>query len=289
MRAAARQTLFERSKVIYNRRRRRLALGGRSAAEGAACPVGPAHCGRPPFEKLAMHDETPAHVARQEAIWEDFQNEGQDWFAGSRDRLRFLARQLRGRARVLNIGVGDGTLEELAQAGGARVFALDPSERAIVALRARLGLGDRAQVGYAQAMPFGDGAFDAVVASEVFEHLTPDVLRMALFEVHRVLAPGGMLLGTVPARERLADQTIVCPCCAAKFHRWGHQQSFTCESLREILSTSLRVESVREHYFAPWSVLNWKGKCACGLKALLSRVGIHGSEENIVFRAHKAD
>lgn len=236
-----------------------------------------------------MCDENPAHVARQEAIWEHFQNEGQDWFAGSRDRLRYLAGQLAGRARVLNIGVGDGTLEELAQAGGAHVFSLDPSERAIVALRARLGLGDRAQVGFAQAMPFGDGAFDAVVASEVFEHLTPDVLRRALFEVRRVLTPGGMLLGTVPAREQLADQTIVCPCCGEKFHRWGHQQSFTCESLREILSTSLRVESVREHYFAPWSVLNWKGRCACGLKALLSRVGIHGSDENIVFRAQKAD
>lgn len=223
----------------------------------------------------------------QDAIWDHFQNEGNASFAGARERLQFLARQLKPGSRVLNIGVGDGTLESEAQRLGLTVSALDPNQRAIAAIREQLKLADRAQVGYADAIPFADGAFDAVVASEVFEHLTEDVLRRSLEEIRRVLAPGGTLLGTVPARERLADQNIVCPGCALRFHRWGHQQSFTCESLRALLNTFLQVDSIYETYFVPSSTLNWKGRILCRLKALLCKLGVHGSDENIVFRATK--
>jgi SAM-dependent methyltransferase len=187
----------------------------------------------------------------------------------------------------LNIGVGDGSLESEAQRLGMIVSTLDPNQRAIAAIRERLKLADRAQVGYANAIPFANAAFDAVVASEVFEHLTEDVLRGSLAEIRRVLAPGGTLLGTVPARERLADQLIVCPGCALRFHRWGHQQSFTCESMRALLGVYLQVDSICEKYFAPIDTLNWKGRILCRLKAALCKLGIHGSDENIVFRAHK--
>lgn len=226
--------------------------------------------------------------SNQDAIWEHFQNEGADSFAGARERLRFLARQLRPGSRVLNIGVGGGTLEAEAQRLGMTISSLDPSERAIAAIRQRLQMADRAQVGYADAIPFADGSFDAVVASEVFEHLTPDVLHRALREIHRVLAPGGMLLGTVPAREPLAEQLVVCPGCALRFHRWGHQQAFTCASLRALLAEHWQVEALYEKYFVPSGILNWKGQILCRAKALLCMLGIHGRDENIVFRASKA-
>jgi SAM-dependent methyltransferase len=60
----------------------------------------------------------------------------------------------------------------------------------------RLGVG--ADI---QALPFRAGAFDAVKATEVLEHV-PDV-RRALVECRRVLRPGGHLVITVPFLERV--------------------------------------------------------------------------------------
>lgn len=51
------------------------------------------------------------------------------------------------------------------------------------------------------ALPFKDGAFDAVKATEILEHV-PEVER-ALVECRRVLRPGGHLVITVPFLERL--------------------------------------------------------------------------------------
>lgn len=51
-------------------------------------------------------------------------------------------------------------------------------------------------VGTAQALPFPDARFDAVVSTQVLEHLEDP--RGALGEAARVLAPGGTLVLTVP-------------------------------------------------------------------------------------------
>jgi SAM-dependent methyltransferase len=50
--------------------------------------------------------------------------------------------------------------------------------------------------GNALALPFGDGAFDRVIASEVLEHIPDD--EAAMTELARVLRPGGTMAVTVP-------------------------------------------------------------------------------------------
>ena len=50
--------------------------------------------------------------------------------------------------------------------------------------------------GDALALPFPDGTFDRVIASEVLEHIPDDVAAMR--ELARVLRPGGTMAVTVP-------------------------------------------------------------------------------------------
>jgi SAM-dependent methyltransferase len=224
-------------------------------------------------------------VSNQEAIWEYFQNEGLHSFAGSQARLSYLASLIPAPGRVLNIGVGNGVFEARAMARGLTIFSLDPDPKSIERLQQLYGLGDRAQVGYSQRIPFPNQHFDAVVLSEVLEHLPDDIVAATLREIARVLRPDGQFIGTVPAREKLEDETVVCPSCSHRFHRWGHAQSFDSAKLRAVLNSYFPEIRIWERPFVTFSTLNWKGKLQGLTRIVLNFCGIHGRHENIVFVA----
>lgn len=225
----------------------------------------------------------------QEKIWDHFQNEGVDSFSQSQGRLEFLVRRLPPTARALNIGVGNGALEILAARKGVDIWALDPGDRAIERLRQMLGLGEKAQVGYSQSMPFPDAHFDVVVMSEVLEHLDDAVLEKTLDEIDRVLRPGGSFIGTVPARENLADLHVICLQCGLQFHRWGHKRSFDVSHLSAILETRFFVETVSEWFFVDWESVGWWRKLQGLIKKFLSwrGIGTYGICRNIYFSVCK--
>jgi SAM-dependent methyltransferase len=50
---------------------------------------------------------------------------------------------------------------------------------------------------------FPDGYFECTFASHVLEHLHPEVAEACLREVHRVLAPGGIVRVSVPDLDRI--------------------------------------------------------------------------------------
>lgn len=108
-----------------------------------------------------------------------------------------LAPRLPADARVLDVGCGAGHLGfTLAPLAGGALVALDPlpAMRALVAAEAaRRGFGRlQVQAGSADALPFDDAGFDAVV-TRYRAHHWPDV-PAALREMTRVLKPGGWLL-----------------------------------------------------------------------------------------------
>lgn len=120
------------------------------------------------------------------------------WFVG---RRRLFAREIEGLgldrdARILDIGTSTGTnLRMLRDLGFSDVTGLDYSAEAI-AYCASKGLGQVEQ-GDVCAMPFADATFDLVLATDIIEHVDDDA--KALFEIARVLKPGGRALVTVPA------------------------------------------------------------------------------------------
>jgi SAM-dependent methyltransferase len=147
----------------------------------------------------------------------------------------------------------------------------------------------KALVGYVQDIPFKNEFFQTVVVSEVLEHLGDEELHRALAEIHRVLATGGRIIGTVPARENLRDQLVVCPKCGERFHRWGHAQTFDSVSIKALLSRHFDVEQAFECLFVDWTEVDWKGKIRGLVKKILFRMSLYGRYENIVFSGRKCD
>jgi len=155
-------------------------------------------------------------------------------------RRGFLLGELRPGDRVLDIGSGAGDFAaEIARAGG-RVIGVEVAEAAIARARSRYHELEFRLAPIEGPLPFEDGAFDLVWASEVIEHVA-DTARW-LSEVRRVLAPGGRLALTTPShgRMRLALGGI------ERFSEplGDHLHLYTRRSLREVLE-ELGFEAVR--------------------------------------------
>jgi ubiquinone/menaquinone biosynthesis C-methylase UbiE len=116
-------------------------------------------------------------------------------------RRRFLLGELRPGDRALDIGCGTGEFTAAMAQAGAEATGVDVAEAALRRARSRHPELDFRLVPIDGDLPFGDGSFDLVWASEVIEHVS-DTARW-LSEVRRVLAPGGRLLVTTPSHGRL--------------------------------------------------------------------------------------
>jgi SAM-dependent methyltransferase len=86
---------------------------------------------------------------------------------------------------VVELGAGTGKLTRAISAPGVRVVAVEPDLRMLVVLHEH---GLEGIEGTAEAIPFGDGEADGVVAGSSLHWFELD---RALAEIHRVLRPGG--------------------------------------------------------------------------------------------------
>ncbi|HEX2079537.1 MAG TPA: class I SAM-dependent methyltransferase [Longimicrobium sp.] len=113
-----------------------------------------------------------------------------------RDRalLERLANEVRGAGPVYDLGCGPGGQTTAFLHGlGVEVRGMDLSPAAVAeAARRHPEIGFEA--GDMLALPLPDGAAAGVVAFYAIVHFSPDQLRTALREMHRVMCPGAPLL-----------------------------------------------------------------------------------------------
>lgn len=118
------------------------------------------------------------------------------WYRGRRTVLeRVIAGlPLPARPRILDAGCGSGrNMVDLSRHGP--VTGVELSETSVEIARGR-GVGE-VLAGSVLEMPFDADSFDLAVSLDVIEHLEDDLA--ALRELRRTVAPGGLLLVTVPA------------------------------------------------------------------------------------------
>lgn len=217
----------------------------------------------------------------QRHIWQYFQRQAPTAFDYSTLRLDYLCRLLQPGSTVLNVGVGGAILERLANARGVRVVTADPDAPSLI----RCATDSDGVAARIEALPFRDAAFDAVVASEVLEHLADDVLYPGLGEVARVLRPGGRFIGTVPAEEALEESLTVCPSCGHRFHRWGHVQSFSAQRVGEVLSPHFVVKRLVNYAFMAKGHSTLWVRALGAVRNMLVQAGVLTRERKWVFVA----
>jgi SAM-dependent methyltransferase len=150
---------------------------------------------------------------------------------------------------VLDHGAGTGALTERLTKRASRVVALEPEPVLVEELRRRFATRPQVEVLAGTMASYlerhGARSLDAVVTSNVLEHLHDDVA--CLREMYQALRPGGALAVYVPARPELfgsLDASV------------GHLRRYTRTLLRERLEAAgFYVQWLR--YVNLVSVLPW--------------------------------
>jgi SAM-dependent methyltransferase len=172
--------------------------------------------------------------------------------------------------RLLDVGCGMGRHSFEALRRGADVVAADLDREALAAVETMAGAmaaeGEApptasftAVSADARRLPFADGSFDRVIASETLEHIRED--STAMEEIARVLRPGGRAVVTVPRWWPEA----VCWALSREYHsnEGGHVRIYKTPQLtRRLADKGLRVDRIA-HAHALHSPYWWI-KCAVG-------------------------
>jgi len=192
-------------------------------------------------------------------------------------------------ARVLDIGAGQGELVRLLTADGfaARGIDISPEQVALAhaAGVAQVSLGD-----FRSSLASAEGAWDAVIATDVLEHLDKPEILSTLDQIVLALRPGGLFLARVPNavsptgghimygdvthQTCFTRDSVVQLASVAGFH---HVRTFACPPVPHGVPSALRA--------ALWKPIS--GLLKLALAAETGRLRGHIVTHNLVFAAYR--
>lgn len=226
---------------------------GTPAAVPAAAPHG---TDTPADAPAAASQETGAPAAPPSGLRDFYENPAVPVASGdgrSLRQARLLAAALAGRpgGTVVDVGCGDGTAAATAAPllAGHRLIGIDWSQDALRRARPRMGAVVRGELEHG-GLPLADGCADAVLFSEILEHLVdPD---QALDELRRILKPGGHLMLSTPNLAAWYNRALLLAGVQPVFSEVslrgihgrpgsevvGHLRLYTARALRSFLTAS---------------------------------------------------
>lgn len=174
--------------------------------------------------------------------------------------------------RFIDVGAGAGRHSYEALRRGAEVTSYDMDEVELKGVKemfsalhaaGEVPAGGSAEtvVGDILDMPYEDGSFDVVLASEILEHVPRD--DEAIAELVRILAPGGVLAVTVP---RWLPERI-CWALSDEYHAndGGHIRIYKADELQGKLEGA-GLEHTHRHHAHALHAPFWWIKCTVGVR-----------------------
>jgi 2-polyprenyl-3-methyl-5-hydroxy-6-metoxy-1,4-benzoquinol methylase len=160
--------------------------------------------------------------------------------------VRHLAAPSQGRARLLDVGCGNGAFLSKMRTLGWEVHGLEPDRTAAAAARAS---GIDVVVGTLDDAPWPEASFDAVTTASVIEHVHDPVAMLAA--CRRLLLPEGRLSLVTPNADALGARRFGPHWRGLEAPR--HLALFNRSSLRRLLVACGFTEGVfHPHYMGEW-------------------------------------
>lgn len=156
-------------------------------------------------------------------------------------------------ARILDVGCNTGPMVIPLRAQGYDVVGIDISphdvQQAEQYLQERSLADDRLAVADGTELPFRDGEFDLILLVDILEHT--DFPERIVAEARRTLAPGGLIVATVP---------------------WAYHPYVRFTWIRKLLSSRTTID---EHPDAPFHFHMLRDLFLVGFEPVLSRLVFH--------------
>ncbi|MBU1246933.1 class I SAM-dependent methyltransferase [Patescibacteria group bacterium] len=156
-----------------------------------------------------------------------------------KDIIKRVKKYIKKDGNNLDYGCGAGYLMDYLFTEGIACWGLDSSQKSLSVIEEKFKDNKLFKGGIlTDGLPnknIEDNTFDFLFSLETIEHILPEKLKSTLGEMRRILKKGGYIFISTPSNENLDKYKVICPDCAAIFHRVQHLNFFSKEKLSKIM------------------------------------------------------